>query len=193
MNKTTTFILSLVVGVIIGAVGYNLIYTATHTGSTISKHANGIDTYSNGTYGISFNFPDTYVVREKDSVVANNKRHTITLLSKADATPSASTTPIEDITTINIDVFQNSANTALAEWVKNTPESNFKLGDGVAAPASLAGQPAVTYSWNGSKTKGNSIVFAHKDNIVMASMNFLTYQDDIWKDFAGVIQSLTLK
>lgn len=195
MNKTTTFILSLIVGIIVGALGFSMINSAVHRGSTITKQAGGVDTYSNGTYGISFKYPDSYVLTEKDSGTPERNRHTITLISKADAAPmNASSSPAgEGPTSITLDFFQNNLdNQSITDWVKGNNASNFKLSDGVATPASVAGVPAITYTWDGLYG-GNTIVFAHKNNIVMASMTYLTYQDDIWKDFGTLIQSLKLQ
>ena len=186
-SKTSTFIVSLIIGIVVGGGVYGLIHSITHSGTVITEQGT-TNTYSNGTYGITFTYPNSYILTEKDSTTGD-KLHTITLIAKADATPmNASSTPGEGPTAITFDFYKNADNKTLANWVKETNDSNFNLGDGVATPVNIAGVPALTYSWSGLYG-GNTIVFAHT-NIVMASMTYLTYQDPIWKDFGSIIQSL---
>lgn len=148
-------------------------------------------TYQNSTYGISFKYPDTYVVQERE--VGNSERYhyAITLVDKIALKnlPQASEGP----PTINIDIFQNDLdNLAPENWVKNTNESNFKISlDGVLTATSIAGSDAVSYFWDGLY-RGQSVVTAHGKNMYMFTVTYNATGDPIRADFSQMLSSVTL-
>ena len=147
--------------------------------------------YANSAYGISFSYPDTYVLEERE--VGNGERYhyAITLMDKV----AAANIPQngEGPPAINVDIFQNNLDDlTAAEWVENDSRSNFKLSpDGTLAPVIVADAEGLLYAWYGLY-RGNSIVFAHGDNIIMLSVSYLTPDDAILSDFAGLVASFEL-
>jgi hypothetical protein len=78
-------------------------------------------------------------------------------------------------------------------WIQQTPSSNFGLSvDKEMHDATVGGAPAIAYTWDGLY-RGNSFVFAHKGNIVVASVTYLTTDDRILRDFTGVLKSVRLE
>lgn len=152
----------------------------------------GEQTYTNETYGISFTYPGTYVLEERD--VGNSERwhHVITLMDRE----AAANIPQngEGPTAITIDFIQNDINTlSIGDWVANDSRSNFKLSpDGELIHTTIAGKEALTYTWDGLY-RGQSIVFAHKNAIVMISVTHLSLSDQIRVDFSNFLSSLRLQ
>ncbi|MCC2630772.1 MAG: hypothetical protein K0S38_581 [Candidatus Paceibacter sp.] len=169
-------------------------YTVVPTTNT-QVAVDGMYTYSSDAYKISFQYPEKYVLEEKDVVTGKETHHSYIITAKTDKAlmnvigPSTDATP----TTITINVFQGAATTQeVPAWVKSNANSNFKLSKNkVLATTTLAGIPAYAYSWDGL-FGANSVAFAYKGNIIVASMTYITAQDVIWKDFGTVLQSIKL-
>jgi len=147
--------------------------------------------YQNTTYGISLAYPNTYALQEREVGNGERAHYSITLIDKvalANAPQNGEGPPA-----ITIDIFQNDIDQLLInEWVQGSSFSNFKLSpDGVLASTTLAGAPALTYTWDGLY-RGKSFVAAHKGNIVMVSGQFLAAEDEIVSDFNAVVSSLKL-
>lgn len=146
--------------------------------------------YVNETYGISFEYPNTYQLREIEVGNAERAHYSITL-ADAEALrnlPEAGEGP----PSITVDIFQNDIDGLSVDmWLKNSNNSNFKLSpDDVIEPATLGGEPALSYTWDGLY-RGKSTVATHRDSIIMVSGQFMTPEDQIVKDYEQVISSLT--
>jgi hypothetical protein len=150
--------------------------------------------YANSAAGISFTYPTKYVLEEKKVNDAQGKRTVVTLITKSDkALLSQIQGPVEGPTAITFEIYEGAAKKqTLASWVRNTKASNFALAPSKSyASTSISSIEAVAYSWDGLY-RGNTIAFAYRDNIVVASMTYLTPQDAIWIDFGTMVQSLKL-
>ena len=148
----------------------------------------GGKTYANASYGISFAYPDTYVLEEREVGNAERYHFAITLMDRiaSENIPQNGEGP----TSITIDIFQNNLDKLSTEaWVKGNSNSNFKLSaDGLLTSTTVAGREALHYTWDGLY-RGESTVFAHKDNIVMLSVTYLSPTDTIVSNFANVLAS----
>lgn len=150
-------------------------------------------------HGISFVYPDTYTLREYDVDTTQRYHYSIVLVENSQTNRDLLDGKIvgEGPTAITIDVFQNNLDTeSLNGFVVGNNNSNFKLSDGTykQTTATRARVPALSYTWDGLY-RGDSVVFAHesKDNILMASVTYLTPNDQIRADFKKVLASLTLE
>jgi len=142
-------------------------------------------TYLNTEYGFSFDYPDTYQVDERVIDNVNRIHKVIILLPKGFIPPEGGEGP----TTINLDIYQNNLDKlSIERWVKETSNSNYKLGDGKLTSTSVDGLDALTYNWDGLY-RGQTIVFAYKDNIYAMSVTYMTSDDQILKDFDLVYNS----
>ncbi|HVU75535.1 MAG TPA: hypothetical protein VHD38_01700 [Candidatus Paceibacterota bacterium] len=180
MNKKNLYIaIAIVVAcVLLGFLAYSAITYRTPQKS-----------YESTAYGISFSYPETYTLQESD-ISEGAKHHEISLIdTKALASaPSESEGP----TAMTFDIYPaNGKDTET--WIEQTQASNFNLSvDKQMHDATVDGTPAVAYTWDGLY-RGNSFVFAHKGNIVMASVTYMTTDDQILKDFTGVLKSVQLQ
>ncbi|MBI2610318.1 hypothetical protein HYW60_00050 [Candidatus Kaiserbacteria bacterium] len=147
--------------------------------------------YANATYGISFEYPSAHALQEREVGDAHRYHYSITLIDKE----ALATLPQngEGPPTISVDIFQNNLDQlSIEQWVRGTNFSNFKLSpDGLLASTTVAGVPALSYTWDGLY-RGESTVFTHKDNVIMLSVTYLSRDDQIRADFARVLSSLTL-
>ena len=148
-------------------------------------------TYSSSVYGISFSYPDAYALEEREAGNGERYRYVITLIDKG----ALANVPQdgEGPPAISIDIFQNNLDKQkVEEWIRGNSYSNFKLPpDGALASTTVAGRDAYAYRWDGLY-RGESVVFAHKDNIIMASVTYLSPEDAIHSDFLQILASLAL-
>ncbi len=151
--------------------------------------------YSSLSYGISFSYNDIYHIEEKNTGNGERSRHTIILTEDTEENRlvrEGKSPPREGPTAISIDIFQNLEKQSVESWIKNTSDSNYKLGDGTLVPLTLNQKDAFSYRWSGLY-EGNSVVFTHKDNIVMMSVTFLTPQDQILTDFETLLATINFE
>ena len=147
--------------------------------------------YSNSEYGISFKHSAAYAVEEKEVGNGERRHYAITLIDKnwLANPPEAGEGP----PAISIDIHQNNLDKLSVEnWVRSMSFSNFKLSpDGKISTVSVAGTQASYYHWDGLY-QGESYALAHRENIVVFSTTYNAESDQIRKDFAQVLSSLTL-
>lgn len=152
--------------------------------------------YENAIYDISFAYPSTYALQEREVGDGHRYHYSITLIDKetlANVPQNGEGPP-----SITIDIFQNNLDKlSIEDWVRGTSFSNFKLSpDGRLASSTVANAPALSYTWDGLY-RGESVVFAHpgaagKDNIIMLSVTSLTHEDSIRSNFAMLLASISL-
>lgn len=146
-------------------------------------------TYENSAYGISFSYPETYTLEERDVTQAPAHHSIIITDTQALAAAPAES---EGPTAMTFDIYPaNGKDTET--WIEQTQASNFNLSvDKEMHDATVGDAPAVAYTWDGLY-RGNTFVFAHKGNIIMASATYLTTDDQILKDFTSVLKSVKLQ
>ncbi len=185
--------LVVVVGVVIGAV-YLMLKPGAESviGENVPDVTPTTQSYQSSVYGLSFTYPDTYVLIERDEGTGERARHVIVLMDKDDAAnvPQNGEGP----TTITIDIFDNRIDAiALESWIKNTSASNYKLSpDQELASTSVSGAPGLSYVWDGLY-RGESTVIAHKNDIVMFSVTYMDSTAQIRDDFRSLLSTVSLK
>src|SRR3989344_534802 len=147
--------------------------------------------YSSAVYGISFQYPESYELQERE--VGNGERYhySIVLIDKealANIPQNGEGPP-----TINVNIFQNNLDQRTVEqWVRSTNDSNFKLSpDGTPVPTTVADTPALSYIVDGLY-RSNVVVFAHGDNIIMFNGQWLPWDGQIRADFGRGLASLDM-
>ena len=147
--------------------------------------------YSSEQYGITFTYPDTYALQERELGNGERWHHAIVLVDKAWLAniPEGGEGP----PALSVDIYQNDLDQLPIEnWIRDTNASNFKLSiDGRLAEVQVAGSRALYYRWDGLY-RGESYALAHKGNIVVFSATYNATDDQIRKDFAQVLSSVSL-
>lgn len=169
--------------------GYVFIFKGNETSAPTLAPQDTSKIYSNADYGISFTYPETYVLTER--ALGNGERfhHNITLMDREAAANISQNG--EGPTAITIDFIQNDIEKlSIKDWINNDSRSNFKLSpDGELISTTIAGKEALTYTWDGLY-RGHSIVFTHKDAIVMYSVTYMTLDDHIVSDSIDIFESI---
>jgi hypothetical protein len=150
-----------------------------------------VPVYTSSKYGVTFSYPDTYALQERELGNAERWHHSIVLINKEwlAKMPDGGEGP----PAIGVDIYQNNLDKlSLEEWVRGTSLSNFKLStDGKLSLASVAGAKAFYYQWDGLY-RGESYVTTHSGNIVVFSATYNAEDDQIRKDFREVLGSVSL-
>ena len=127
----------------------------------------------------------------KGEVGNAEREHYVIILTRREDLPAPENG--EGPPTISFDLYQNNLDkTSLVDWVKGTNNSNFKLSDGTYTSTTVAGVPAMEYSWDGLY-RGDSVVFLHKDRVIMVTGMYLQPTDAIREDFEKIILSIKLE
>lgn len=152
-----------------------------------STPATNTKTYSSAEYDISFTYPSSYVLSEQDAPgSAQRAHHTITLIRAEDLpAPEGGEGP----PAITIDIFQNTLDSQSArEWITNTSNSNYKLGDGTISSTTIGSRDALSYRWSGLY-EGTSVVTATDDWVYMFSVTYMEMGAPIVQDFVAIRNS----
>ncbi|MDP3646110.1 MAG: hypothetical protein Q8R25_03410 [bacterium] len=189
MSRTVTVFLVATI-IFLAVLGY--VFYATPAGPGVQP--NDADNpspkmYTNAVYGISFQYPDTYEISEREAGDAHRGHYAITLTRKADLPPPQNG---EGPPTVSIDIHQNDIdNMSLLGWLLGTNAGNFKLSDGTYASTTISGREAVRYRWSGLY-EADAVAFLHNDWFVTISGTYLDPNDSIRRDFQTVVSSFIL-
>lgn len=194
--KSKTLKISLFVIILLGVVGYlafnNINYFQTKRGEG-SKMPSEWKTYRNNAVGLEFKYPSKYYLEEKSGNDPLRKKYSVILTEDTEENRlvrEGKSPGREGPVFIGIDAYQNFPNRETAiEWVKDNPDSNFKLSNGTYSEVFIAGEPAISYHWSGLYEADN-LVFTNSAWIISAYVNYIDPNDDIKKDFPEIINTL---
>jgi hypothetical protein len=144
--------------------------------------------YFNEEYGITFDYPEGYVIAERDlEGSAQRKRHVITLISEDDA---PAPTDGEGPPAITLMLVQNNIDKQTTRaWVEGSADSNFKQSpDQGTASVKVGGMDGLVYRWDGLY-QGETTAAAGNKWIYAFSVTFENEDDDIVADYRKVINS----
>ena len=151
-----------------------------------------VPTYTSEKYGISFTYPSTYQLSEREAPgSALREHHTITLMRTVDLpAPEGGEGP----PAISIDIYQNNLDKQTTEgWIRGSSNSNFKLSpEGRLASTTIDGKPALSYRWSGLY-EGTTIALAQPDWIYAFTVTYLEPGADIVQDFVTVRDSVRIR
>jgi len=146
-------------------------------------------TYKNDSYGISFTYPEGYVVSEGEKGDAHRGHYNITLIRKEDSAPRENS---EGPTAVTIDIYQNNIDQqTLIGWLTGSNASNYKLVKGGYSRTAVASAEAVSYAWSGLY-EGDTTAFRHNGNIIAVSVTHLTPEDTNVQTYQDILSSIKL-
>ncbi len=149
-----------------------------------------LQTYTNNAYGLSFTYPATYTLDERDASGSELRTHHAITLIPTDSLPLPENG--EGPPTITVDIYQNNLDSQTTEgWIRNTNASNFKLGDGTLASTTVSGLPALSYRWSGLY-EGTTIALAQPVWVYVFSVTYLEMGADIIQDFVAIRESVRI-
>lgn len=180
--------------VIIAALGFGVYYAMPDAFSSNNAGENTTATstpqrqsYASTAYGLSFTYPDTYVLDERD-ITEGIPSHTIVLMDAM----AAANIPVggEGPASIAISIF-DAATTSAREWVESSVASNFQLAAGSMTDTTIDGKSAVAYRTDGLYATDN-IVVVHNSRAYMFSVGWVAESDAIVNDFQNLVASVDL-
>lgn len=157
-----------------------------------SSNHTSMRTYANEQYGLSFSYPDTYELTERDAQgSAERAHHTITLINHADLP-----LPVdgEGPPAITIDIYQNDLDhLTTSTWIRNDARSNFKLSpEGRLATTTVDGSEALSYRWSGLY-EGTTVAIARTAWVYAFTVTYLQMGDPIVQDFVALRESARVR
>ncbi len=170
--------------------GFGMLVPKKASQPSVDDHG-ALKIYTNSDYGISFEYPDSYVIEEHSGATMNPPRFDIVLMNAKDyADLKAATVPREGPLAITISIFPIGArDQSLNDWIKTSDVSNWKLSNGAFASTTVAGLEALYYSWDGLY-RGDTLAFASEDVVYTGSVTSLSPEDPIRHDFDHLMQTL---
>jgi hypothetical protein len=160
------------------------------------KEIPSVKEYSSDQFKISFKYPAYYFLEEEDVDVSHRLHHRITLTEDTQenkAIREGSLVGGEGPISITIDIYQNNLDKQSAEYfIKNTSESNYKLGNGDLASTTKGTLFGIEYAWSGLY-EGKSMVVSKNSFIYMFSVTRLGQSDRILADFEGILQTAAIE
>jgi hypothetical protein len=181
MKRTNYFNIAIItfIVVVVGAVGY---YGYT------SKHGNGMKTYSNSTYGVTFDYPNTYLL-EEHSLNSIQGALVVVLTDKKAIIPSNGEGPVA----ITIGMYPSTIKSteALLSWVQSSPYSHFsQSAQASPSPTTVMHKAAYLYTWDGLYS-GTTVATSHEGNIIAFSVTYDGNSDmQIRQDFTDLMTSI---
>lgn len=150
----------------------------------------GSPLYSSTRYGLSFAYPNIYVLSEVDAPGSGmREHHVITLTNKEDLPLPADG---EGPPSITVDIYQNNLDKLGTEgWIRNSSASNFKLSEGRLASTTIGGLPALSYRWSGLYN-GTTIATAQPNWIYVFTVTYLEMGAPIVQDFVAIRNSVKI-
>jgi hypothetical protein len=155
---------------------------------TFDSCPGNMELFMDPTIGISFGYPDRYVVEQDAPWWEEGYLHSIMLTDKDAGTPPSDS---EGPPTINIDVYaRDSSNRTIEDWIRGDSRSNFQLSsDGMLTQTSLGDIEGLSYSWDGLY-RGDSIAIMENGRIFVFSVSYLAPEDRIKADFEGIVSTV---
>lgn len=145
--------------------------------------------YANERYGISFSYPEEYIIDEGERGDAEGDHYAIVLNRKIDLPPPQNG---EGPTGISIDIYRNADHPTLLSWLTAANASNFQLSDGAYASTSVGGISAAHYRWSGLY-EGETTAFLHKEYVFAVSVTYLSPEDSHRDVYGELLDSLSLR
>ncbi|MBI4128484.1 MAG: hypothetical protein HY460_00405 [Parcubacteria group bacterium] len=144
--------------------------------------------YESDVLGLAFQYPDDYILLERDLSTGMRLHHQITLTQARDLPPPENG---EGPPTITIDIYQNSLDSyTVSDLIHGGNFTNFKLSpDGVTATTTVDGMPALSFRWSGLY-EGETVVTAQPKWAYAFSVTYISPDDQIVRDFERLLQRI---
>ncbi len=185
MNKKgfANIVLIILAVLLIGVVGYFELAKRS-VPEPVSNVISNWKTYTNDNYGFGFSYPSIYTTKIFD------KLETPGALFEINIVGPAKTSKFDSPTTISIDVWSNSKQLSLLDWVKtnssfsnyNSDSSNTDFKD-----ETLAGHKAISYLWQGQDENGRTVVIDNNQTILLLNIGVNSHTDQLWQDFDKIL------
>ena len=137
--------------------------------------------------GVTFQYPDTYILSSKNNDVAGMKWDSLELVDKSYVPPENGEGP----ESISMSVFQNDKNLSLKDFIKTDPRLNYKLSrDGTFTHGTIGGEPSLAYQFSGLY-EHDAVAVLHRDKVFFFTASWSQTIEPIRQDFSKLLASVT--
>ena len=156
----------------------------------------GSITYRSEQLGVSFEYPSTYFITERELGDAHRRHHSIQIIEDTQFNRDLVAGKVigtEGPTAMSIDAYQNDLDGYTTEqWVRGHSASNFKLSDGELLPVLVDDYEGLRYRWSGLYEADN-IAVATPPYVFSFSATYLNPTDVIRNDFEELIKTVEIR
>lgn len=182
MQKSLIAILAVVV--VLAGMGYAVIQNQTPAPEPTTE-----DSSQYSSADITFTYPDTYKLTERNDSFEGNAVKVITLIDKDVVIPDMSEGP----PAISILIVSDSSSTTLEQWVKTKSISNFQLSQSQKLyPVTVGGEEALNYTHSGLY-ESEAYAVKHEGKIYLLSVGSIDQSEQITADFQKILKTVQLK
>ncbi len=136
--------------------------------------------------GVTFMYPDAYRLTSEKHTVGTTTWDSIVFVDKNYVPPVNGEGP----TAISMSVFENPKGLTLEQWIKNEPQSNYKLSlDGTFTAGSIGGEPSLSYQYSGLY-QFDAVAVLHKGKVFLFTDSWDQTIDPIRQDFNKILSSV---
>jgi hypothetical protein len=150
----------------------------------------GVAHFTSDMYGLSFDFPETFFITEKETGSAMSPIHSIILAPDTQENRDLFAGKLSDgregSPTVTIDIYQNTENLTPQQWVEQ--RSNWLLKDRNPRMVTVAGEQALAYQWTGLY-EGQSYIVSKNGRLYVFSASWLGENDETIPAFNTVTLS----
>lgn len=150
-----------------------------------------IKNYSSPEYGLSFQYPDGYILLEHEVGSPESPQKAIVIVednkSNRDILEGKVPEVGEGPTNITIDIFQNTKKLSVEDWV--TEKASWILQNEKKEPITISGKPGFTYFWD-RLFAGKSSIVTENNRTYIFSVTWITPEDKMLKDFQKILDSV---
>lgn len=143
--------------------------------------------YASETAKVSFKYPDSYIVQERDLTINNDPFHLVILTRVDDVIPENG----EGSTVITVSIFDLSKPQPLKDWLGTMTNSMPEPAGGyVYKEGALGGEKSLRYTSTGLYESDN-VAVQIENRVYVFSSTWLTREDQILKDFENLLSTVT--
>lgn len=186
-------IVAILIAILAGLVWYSKQQTTVRIedAATTTPTTTTAGVYSSDIFGIRFRYPTHYFLEEREVGNAERAHYLVMLTEDTEENRlvrEGKAPGREGPIAITLDVFQNMEQQSVESFIKNTSQTNYKLGDGVLTKTKVGTRDALSYRWSGLY-EGRSVAFVNGPHVFLWSVTWLTPDDRIIKDFDEMVRA----
>lgn len=190
MNQKIIFILVALLILLLVIFGY-VSQKGGEAGMTEEKW--GSKNYKSENYGLAFNYSEDYFLEEKMIEGKDGDYYLISLTEDTEENRlvrEGKAPGREGPVSIEIKIYENTnPKKAILEWVQGVEDSNFKLSNEKYEFINVNEERGLRYHWSGLY-EADSWVVGHKGRIVSFTVQYISVDDSIFKDFGRFVNGI---
>lgn len=157
--------------------------------------AQGYVQYTDPDFGLTFQYPDGYVVKKRERETVLGAYQSIVLIrddTQDEGSQAERERAMEEPPTLSLHRYAlREENQTVSEWLSDYPESHFNLRIGATSTVHVGGETAIEYTHDGLY-ETRVIALRHKDAILAFAIPHKDLDQKMVQDFEFLIKSVEL-